>query len=500
MIMLQKIKNILKRILPPPIHIFNREITRVLDVIANLRKAQNQMSRELQLSQKEQMKEISSVRKEQAQLITELTAVRKEQAQLIAELTAVHKDQAKLIAELTSARKEHDQILAQNVEMRQIFSQKMQAYEEMVAELSRENAELKQHFDRELSGVNNEIQRQGHRVIQTFVRANRYTANAPILSVLIPVYNVEAYLRECLDSVLNQSMKHIEIICVDDGSTDSSGAILDEYARKDIRMKVIHKEKNAGLLLARKTAVEAASGEYILFVDSDDIVDPDMCAFAEEITRNEYADIIHFGADVCDYANDAPKEAWLRRILTPAPRELASKEILREAYVTRSYGTSLWGKLYKTDLCKKAYAALPNTYCYVGEDIFTYFYLAYYAKSYKGIPTRPYYIYRHGLGVTNVDMMSLKKFEIYCSMANFVKYIYNKLIHESTDPDLLDSFNAMVRRVSEDCCRIYGSRIREEDKEDAWKMLTSYWGDNPIAEESAQKMLGYPLSKDRIVH
>ena len=481
--MFQKIKNVLKRILPPPVYVFNREITRVLDAVANLRKAQDQTVRELQRSNKEQMKII----------LDEISSVRKEEAQLIAELTAVRKDQAKLIAELTSARKEHERILAQNVEMRQDFSRKMLAYEEMVAGLSRENAELKQHLDRKLSGVNGEIQRQGHRVIQTFVRANRYSANAPILSVLIPVYNVEAYLRECLDSVINQSMKEIEIICVDDGSTDSSGAILDEYARKDTRIKVIHKEKNEGLLLARKTAVKAASGEYILFVDSDDFVDPDMCAFAEEITRNEYADIIQFGAGVCDYANDASKAAWIRSILTPAPRELTSKEILREAYVTRSYGTTLWGKLYKSDLCKKAYAALPNTYCYVGEDIFTYFYLAYYAKSYKGIPTRSYYTYRHGLGVTNVDVMSLQKFEIYCSMANFVKYIYDKLIHESTDPDLLDSFNAMVRRVSEDCCRIYGSRIREEDKEDARKLLTSYWGDNPIAEESAQKMLGISL-------
>ena len=461
--MLQEIKNFLKKILPPSIRMFNREITRVLDAVANLRSAIKSMNKDL-----------------------------------LNEISSVQKDQTQLIAELTSVRKELDQILAQNAEIRQDFSQKIQAYEDMIAELSRGNAELKQQLEEQnekLSSLNHEVQRQGHRVLQALDRPNRYAANAPILSVLIPVYNVETYLRECLDSVVNQSMKEIEIICVDDGSADSSGDILDEYARKDTRVKVIHKEENEGLLLARKAAVEAASGEYLLFVDADDLIAPDLCAFAEEITRNEYADIIQFGADVRDYSNNAVKTAWLRRILMPAPRELTAKEILQEAYVSRSYGTSLVGKLYKSNLCKKAFSALPDTYCYVGEDIFTYFYLAYYAQSYKGIPTRAYYTYRHGLGVTNTDVMPLKKFELYCSMATFVKAIYDQLVRESTDPSLLESYNAMVRRVSEDCCRIYASRICEEDKAGAWKLLTSYWGDNPIAEGSAKKILGISLTQ-----
>lgn len=466
--MLQHIKNFLKIILPPPVRVFNREIARVLDAAADLRsaiktlsKVQDQTARELLLSRKEQM-----------QILEEIASMRKEQAQL----------------------------LTLNRELRQDFSLKMQAYEDKAACLVKDNAALKQQLEKQnqkLLELNSEIRRQGHCMIQTMDRANRRTANAPILSVLIPVYNVEPYLRECLDSVINQSMKEIEIICVDDGSTDSSLHILEEYARKDSRVKVIHKEKNEGLLLARKTAVNAASGAYILFVDSDDYIDPDLCAFAEEITRKESADIIQFGADVCDSSKDAAKAAWLQHRLTPAPKELTSKEILQEAYVNRAYATTLWGKLYKSNLSKKAYSALPDAYCYVGEDIFTYFYLAYFAQSYKGIPTRPYYTYRHGLGVTNVDIMSLEKFETYCSMAKFAKYIYDDLIQESTDPSLLDSYNGLVRRVSEDCCRIYASRIREEERKAAWKILLSYWGDNPIAEKSAQKMLGVSFGQSK---
>ena len=469
--MLQTIKNFLKKILPPPVQVFHREIARILDAVSSLRSAVNSLVK----IQEQTAKELLLSRKEQKQILDEIVSMRKEQAQL----------------------------LALNRALRQDVSLKMQEYEDMVARLTEDNGALKQQLkqqheqqDQKLLALNSEIQRQGHCILQTMDRSARRAANTPILSVLIPVYNVEPYLRECLDSVVNQSMKEIEIICVDDGSTDGSLQILEEYAQKDAHIQVIHKDKNEGLLLARKAAVAAASGAYILFVDSDDSIAPNLCTFAEEITRTENADIIQFGADFCDYANDAAKAAWLRSVLIPAPQELlTSKEIMREAYVTRSYVTSLWGKLYKSELCKKAYAALPDVYCYVGEDIFTYFYLAYYAQSYKGIPTRAYYTYRHGLGITNAEIMSLEKFEMYCNMSKLVKFIHDNLIQESEDSNLWDSYRALTRRVSEDCCRIYASRIRPEDKEDAWKLLVSYWGDNPIAEESAQKKLGLSFSQ-----
>ncbi len=102
---------------------------------------------------------------------------------------------------------------------------------------------------------------------------------SPLLSVIIPVYNVEKYLAECLDSVCAQTLKDIEIICVDDGSTDGSGAILDEYARRDLRIRVIHQE-NAGVGAARNRGMDEAKGKYIAFVDGDDYLE----AHAEEET------------------------------------------------------------------------------------------------------------------------------------------------------------------------------------------------------------------------
>lgn len=97
----------------------------------------------------------------------------------------------------------------------------------------------------------------------------------PKVSVVIPVYNVEKYLHQCMDSVLNQTLKEIEVIAVDDGSTDSSGAILDEYAAADSRVKVIHK-KNGGYGIGMNTGFAAATGEYIGIVESDDYAEPEM--------------------------------------------------------------------------------------------------------------------------------------------------------------------------------------------------------------------------------
>lgn len=91
----------------------------------------------------------------------------------------------------------------------------------------------------------------------------------PLISVIIPVYNVEKYLNQCINSVLNQGVKDIEIILINDGSTDNSGKICDEYAIKDNRIKVIHKE-NGGLSDARNSGINLAKGKYLLFLDSDD--------------------------------------------------------------------------------------------------------------------------------------------------------------------------------------------------------------------------------------
>ena len=99
----------------------------------------------------------------------------------------------------------------------------------------------------------------------------------PLISVIVPVYNKEAYLRECVDSILEQTYRRIEVILVDDASTDQSGAICDEFGQADTRVRVIH-QKNGGPTAACAAGMAAASGGYYMFVDSDDYLEPETLA------------------------------------------------------------------------------------------------------------------------------------------------------------------------------------------------------------------------------
>ena len=111
------------------------------------------------------------------------------------------------------------------------------------------------------------------------------------ISVLIPVYNVEKYLNQCIDSVLNQSLYEIEILCIDDGSTDSSASILDEYEQKDSRVRAIHK-KNTGYGDSMNIGLREAKGEYIAIVESDDFIEPNMYYELYQIAKEKDLDFI----------------------------------------------------------------------------------------------------------------------------------------------------------------------------------------------------------------
>ena len=116
------------------------------------------------------------------------------------------------------------------------------------------------------------------------------------VSVILPVYNVESYLRQCLDSVMGQTLKDIEIICVDDGSSDDSPAILEEFARKDSRIRILT-QQNAGAGVTRNLGMKYAKGRYLSFLDSDDFFEPDMLEKAYEKAEKYQAQIVVFRSD-----------------------------------------------------------------------------------------------------------------------------------------------------------------------------------------------------------
>lgn len=124
----------------------------------------------------------------------------------------------------------------------------------------------------------------------------------PIFSIIVPIYNVAEFLDECIESLVSQTFAEIEILLVDDGSPDNSGEICDNWALKDERIKVIHKE-NGGLSSAYNSGLEAAAGDYILFVDGDDFIEPNTCEFLYQTLQERQVEVVIFGSKTI-YAPD----------------------------------------------------------------------------------------------------------------------------------------------------------------------------------------------------
>ena len=112
-----------------------------------------------------------------------------------------------------------------------------------------------------------------------------------MISVIVPVYNAEAYVSRCLESILNQTYRDIRVVCVNDGSTDGTGAILEDFRRRDSRVEVLARE-NSGLSASRNAGLERADGEYVMFADADDWLDAHACADAVKAMRERDADIV----------------------------------------------------------------------------------------------------------------------------------------------------------------------------------------------------------------
>jgi glycosyltransferase involved in cell wall biosynthesis len=131
---------------------------------------------------------------------------------------------------------------------------------------------------------------------------NKDIIQNPLISVIVPVYNAEEYLPACLDSILKQDLREIEIIVIDDGSTDGSGKIADRYAKGDSRIQVIHQE-NAHLSASRNAGMQLATGEYIAFIDSDDWIETDMFSSMYKVAKREESDVVICSVTV-EYTKD----------------------------------------------------------------------------------------------------------------------------------------------------------------------------------------------------
>ncbi len=163
-----------------------------------------------------------------------------------------------------------------------------------------------------------------------------------LISIIVPVYNVQNYLRKCLESVLAQTYKNIEIILVDDGSTDSSGKICDQYGKKHSNIKVIHKA-NGGLSDARNKGLKYVKGKYVIFVDSDDIIDRGIVEYLYGLVIRNRADI-----GICDPIHCYPNQA-IDFKQADQEQVFSREEAIEQMLYQKSFLVAAWGKIYPTN-------------------------------------------------------------------------------------------------------------------------------------------------------
>ena len=206
-----------------------------------------------------------------------------------------------------------------------------------------------------------------------------------LISVIVPVYNVEAYLAECVHSILNQTYEHWELILVDDGSKDASGQLCEEFARTDSRIRVLHKP-NGGLSSARNAGIDVASGEYLAFVDSDDWIEPEGLQWMLERAVESGAPMVCAGR--YDYES-ATGEKTLG--LCPERDEVISgEEFVRRMFIWDHFDSAACDKLYRAELFAE-YRYPDGKIC---EDVALTYQIALKAGQ-VALLAKPFYNYRH---------------------------------------------------------------------------------------------------------
>jgi len=240
------------------------------------------------------------------------------------------------------------------------------------------------------------------------------------ISIIVPVYNVEPYIRRCLDSIVGQTYKNLEIIIINDGSTDNSGCICDDYAKKDTRVKVLHKN-NGGLSSALNNGLNNISGDYIGFVDSDDWTEPYMF----ELLYNEAK---KYNVPLCTatyFTNTGSNEIITDNKVIIPTGILSTKEILLHSIKRDSYTGFcgyVWNKLYSTDIVKESGVYFDENIRYAMDALF---FTKFVLKSkctgvYINKPVYHYFIRESSLSNKNPIENSKYAFAVYEAIADML--------------------------------------------------------------------------------
>lgn len=300
--------------------------------------------------------------------------------------------------------------------------------------------------------------------------------NKPKITVIVSVYNVEKYLEQSLQSWTAQTLEDIEIIAINDASTDNSLRILQKWAEKDPRIVLHSFSENKSLWSVNKWGVLAAKGEYIMFGDADDTISPEACEELYSEMKRDPVDILHFNSAIVN-VNNLPNDRIERmsQFLAPYKGKLQGEDVFTACFRDRKYRFNLWNKIFSAELCKRALEDQEDAILPKGQDKLTYFILAFNAESYRGIDGKAYYTYYFGRGITGIVNFTIPQFERYCKEA----YVANKMEDFLKSQNVYEKYKDIAekfrRELFEDCYGRWNNEIEEADKTRCFDMLLSHW-------------------------
>lgn len=223
------------------------------------------------------------------------------------------------------------------------------------------------------------------------------------VSVVVPVYNVEKYLRQCLDSIVNQTLKEIEIICINDGSKDSSLEILKEFAQKDLRIRIVDKE-NEGISAARNQGMELANGEYISFIDSDDWIN-------ETYLEALYTAAKKYDSDIACSSIIRVTGKRRRNKLIYKQEEFTKDRDKKNELTNAPIYSYVWNKIYKRETLLNSEVKFPIGRVY--EDVIWCLKAIYYLDGVVTVPTAVYYYRKNPTSImSSKSAQNAKDYEI----------------------------------------------------------------------------------------
>lgn len=243
----------------------------------------------------------------------------------------------------------------------------------------------------------------------------------PLISVIVPIYNVEKYLARCVDSIVNQTYKNLEIILVDDGSPDRCPQMCDDYAEKDGRIKVVHK-KNGGLSDARNAGMAVATGKYISFIDSDDYVSDDFFECLLDVMNKENSDIAE--CSVVKLYEDNRFDEFSDDL---SVKTYDTQDAMSALIAENPFHQHVWNKLYKTELIKD----IPYAVGKLNEDEFWTYQVFGRANKVSKLNKTMYYYFQRNSSIMGVGY-NIRRLDALEGKANRQKYIENNFPDLST--------------------------------------------------------------------